>query len=192
MKKFFLCTVMAVLVTGVFAQEQGKMRGGFNLGYCVPKGGGGVCTDLQLGYNLQDNMNVGIRLGLAAMAKIGPEGENATLAANYNFLCTYAYYFNSGASSFAPFVGGALGRYTFGGATFGNSSVSVDVGPRFGGALSAGFEAKRFRLAAEYNLVPSSPVTVTDNSVEVKNKSIRNSYLTVTFGFYVGGGKWKK
>ncbi|MDR2887130.1 MAG: hypothetical protein LBV26_03865 [Bacteroidales bacterium] len=192
MKKILCIMLLAAMATGAFAQEQGKIRGGLDFGYCIPKGGGGVCFDLQLGYNLKDNMTVGIKYGNALMGKVDPMGENASISANGNFLGTYTYYFSSGGSSFAPFVGGGLGMYTLASFSTGASSYTVDAGGKFGGALTAGFEAGKFRMALEYNLVPSSGVTVTDNSVTLENTSIKNSYLAVTVGFYIGGGKWKK
>ena len=187
------CMLFAVIATGIFAQEQGKVRGGLDIGAAIPsKGGGGVAVNVPIGYNLQDNMTVGIRLGLAAMAKIDPLGETGSAAANVNYLATFAYYFNSG-SPFAPFVGGGAGMYTLAAAAVGNN-YTVDVGTRFGGLLSAGAEIGKFRLVLEYNLVPSSAVTVnsTGSGVQLENDKIPNSYLGITAGFYIGGGKWGK
>ena len=63
------------MAASVFSQEQGKLRGGLNLGLCVPRGGFGVSGDVQLGYNLRDNMNIGVRFGLAGMGKVNPFGD---------------------------------------------------------------------------------------------------------------------
>jgi len=183
----------AVMTTGVFAQVEGKVRGGLDLGGCFPNGGGGgVCIDVPLGYNLQDNMNVGIKLGVAAMAKVDPFGETGKVAANINFLATYTYYFNSGGSPFAPFVGAGAGIYTLAAISDEMVGVTVDAGNKFGALLTAGFEIAKFRLAFQYNLVPSSGVTITGTGVTTNNNSIKNSYSGMTIGFYIGGGKWKK
>ena len=194
MKRIIVCILSAVMAMGVFAQEEGKIRGGLDLGACIPKGGSGVCVDLNLGYNLKDNMTVGIRWGLAAMAKVDPFGETGSAAANINFLGTYSYYFSSGTSPFAPFVGGGLGLYTLAAIASNANTVSVDAGNRLGGMLTAGFELSKLRIALEYNLVPSSAVkyTGTGEGIALTNDKIKNSYLTITIGFYVGGGKWKK
>jgi len=186
--------LFAAMTASAFAQVEGKMRGGLNLGPCIVKGiGFGI--DMQLGYNLKDNMNVGTKLGIAAMAKVDPIGETGTAAANVNFLGTFTYYFNSGESSFAPFVGSGLGVYVLAAESISSSlDYTVDFGNRFGGMLTAGFEIAKFRLAFEYNMIPSSAVkfTGTRGSIDITNDKIKNSYSAVTLGFYFGGGKWKK
>ena len=159
MKKLFVCVLVAAVATGVFAQEQGKVRGGLDIGGAIPsKGGGGVAINVPLGYNLQDNMNVGMRVGIAAMAKIDWVGEEAEASANLNFLGTFHYYFNKGTSPFAPFVGGGVGFYTLGNAN--TASEEVYLGNKFGGMLTGGAEIGKFRIALEYNFVPSSEATV--------------------------------
>jgi len=188
--------LFAAMTASTFAQVEGKVRGGFDLGYCIPSdGGGGVAFNLNLGYNLQDNMTVGIRLGSAIMAKVDPFGEVASAAANANYLATFNYYFNSGSSPIAPFVGAGAGLYMLAAASSGTANVVVDVGNRFGGMLTAGVELGKFRLALEYNLIPSSAVNVTGTGgggIHIANDKIPNSYLAITTGFYFGGGKWKK
>ena len=193
MKKIIIvCMLFTVTATGAFAQVQGKIRGGLNLGFCIPKGGIGVALDAQLGYNLKDNMNIGIKYGLAAMAKIDPSGESGSVSANNNILGTFSYYFNSGEGSFVPFVGGGIGIYTLGSITVG-SEYSIELGPRPGILLTTGFEASKFRLGLEYNIVPSSAVKFNGSGTPtIENNSVKNSYLAITAGFYIGGGKWKK
>ena len=190
MKKVFLCVVFAVMASGVFAQEAGKVRGGFNIGPVFQ--GIGVTTDLQLGYNLQDNMNVGIKLALAAMGKVDPAGERASAAISYNFLGTFTYFLDLG-GSFAPFVGAGMGIYTISSAAGGADwAVVGDVADnKFGGMLTAGFEIKRFRVGLEYNLIPGTKVKfvgVGPRPADFDDK-ITNSYLAATIGFYIGGGK---
>ena len=196
MKRIIVCVMMcAVMATGAFAQVEGKVRGGLDLGGCRPGGSGvgaGLCVDIPFGYNLRDNMNVGIKLGIAAMAKVDPMGETSDVAANVNFLATYTYYFNSGTSPFAPFVGCGAGIYSLAAVSGGYDVLTVDAGNKFGGMLTAGFEIAKLRLAFQYNLVPSSGVTVTSSTIAPSNTSIKNSYLGFTIGFYIGGGKWKK
>jgi len=184
----------AAMTAGAFAQVEGKVRGGLDIGAAIPKGGGGVCVNIPFGYNLKDNMNIGIRLGTAAMAKIDPFGEVGDLAANVNFLGTFNYYFNSGDNPVAPFVGCGAGIYTIAAVSGGGNSVTVEAGNRFGGMMTAGVEVAKFRLALEYNMIPSSAVKVTGtgSGVAITNDKIKNSYFAFTVGFYIGGGKWKK
>ena len=193
MKKILACILFVVMVANLFSQEQGKIRGGLNLGLCVPKGGFGVAGDIQLGYNIQDNMNVGVRFGLAGMGKVNPLG-GVDFGTSLNLLGTYTYYFNSGQSSFAPFIGGGLGFYTLFELSFNEQyGVYMDAGTYPGGMLTAGFEARKFRMSLEYHLLPTTTITVEGTpSKEIKNHKIKNSYLAINIGFYIGGGKWKK
>ena len=194
MKKSIVSLLFMVLLSGVFAQEEGKVRGGLDLGFCIPKGGGGLCLDINLGYNIQDNMTVGIRLGSAIMGRTDPFGETASASGNLSIAGTYNYYFSTGTSPFAPFVGGGLGVYGVASMASGNNSVSVEAGNRLGGLLTAGAELGKFRFALEYNLIPSSAVKISGNEtgIVLENDKIKNSYMAITIGFYIGGGKWKK
>lgn len=173
-----------------FGQEQGKFRAGLDFGYAMPDGGGGVLMSLEPKYNVADNMNIGFRIESAAMAKnISADGVSleATLAASISYSGTFDYYFNSGSSSFAPFMGAGLGYNAL--ANVGldiegfDSSDEVEVDGKFGGLIRAGFEAGKFRISATYNLV---------GKTEVEDSEIKNSYFGISLGFYVGGGKWKK
>jgi len=179
------------MASGAFAQERGKVRGGLDFGYCIPSdGGGGAAVNLNLGYNLQDNMNVGVRWGVAAMAKVDQWGETGTAKANFNYLATFNYYFNSGTSPVAPFVGCGAGLYVVAGASVNTSSGSVGTDNKFGGMLMGGVEIGKLRVAVEYNLVPSTDVQIAVGSNA--DDKIKNGYLAITTGFYFGGGKWRK
>jgi len=178
--------VVAFVATGAIAQEQGKIRGGANIGWCIPKGGGGVCFDLQAGYNLSDDMTVGIKWGYALMGKVDPKGEVGSIVGNSNLLGTFTYFLNMG--SFAPFVGAGAGLYTVAGGGTGLTGFVIEPGNKFGGMLTAGFEFKRFRLGLEYNLIPSSDAHLV-SVVGPQYGSVKNSYMALTFGFYLGGGK---
>ncbi|WP_239541343.1 hypothetical protein [Cryomorpha ignava] len=177
------------------AQEEGKFRGGLNLGVAIPSGGAGFLFDLELKYNLKDNMNVGFRYGSAVIAKAvkldsGDEFESANISANASYMATYDYYFVLG-GSFNPFVGAGVGAYTLAsvsakdGDEFNDSNL--DANTKFGGFIRGGFEASKFRFTLEYDFIPKSTLQDVDGN-EVG--SITNNYLGVTVGFYVGGGKW--
>ncbi|MCK0160857.1 outer membrane beta-barrel protein [Allomuricauda sp. F6463D] len=188
MKKILFVFLLMLAVTQVSqAQEEGKFRFGLDLGYTMPSGGGGVLIAIEPKYNIADNMNIGLRLESAAMAKNVGETE-ADLTASMSYIGTFDYYFNSGSSSFAPFLGGGVGY-----STLGNLSTSVDtelvdaefeVDGKFGGLIRTGFEAGKFRLAATYNLIGKTEL--------FEGAEIKNSYFSISLGFYFGGGKWKK
>lgn len=192
MKKIFYVFIIALsTVQFTQAQEQNKFRVGLDLGYTIPSGGGGVLFAIEPKYNIADNMNVGIRFESAAMAKnVSSDGVSleASLAASMSYIGTFDYYFSSGSSSFAPFLGAGVGYSSLANIGFdveGFESDEVELDGKFGGLVRAGFEAGKFRLAASYNLIGKSDVG--EEGAEVKN-----SYLGISVGFYLGGGKWKK
>ncbi|WP_420321408.1 hypothetical protein [Flagellimonas sp.] len=195
MKKIFYVFVTVVaLCQFSHGQEQNKFRAGLDLGYAIPDGGGGIIIALEPKYNIADNMNVGLRIESAAMAKkvaaVNDVAEiEASLSASTSYFGTFDYYFTSGSSSFAPFVGGGVGYSTLANLSF-DLQVTDDefeVDGKFGGLVRAGFELGKLRMAATYNLIGKSEIGEGVDALEVKN-----SYIGISLGFYVGGGKWKK
>ncbi len=177
------------------AQEEGKFRVGLDLGVAIPSGGIGFLGDLELKYNLEDNMNIGFRFGTAIIAKAlklenGNEFESADFSANTSYMATYDYYFGL-VGSFHPFVGGGLGLFTLA-SVAGKDGEEFDKGKldtnsKFGGFLRGGFEASKFRMTVEYDFIGESTL---QDAFGNKVGTIKNNYLGVTVGFYVGGGKW--
>ena len=83
-----------------------------------------------------------------------------------------------------PFFGVGAGYSTLANLSFEDfGDAEAEVDGKFGGLVRAGFELGKFRLAATYNLIGKS---------EIETAEIKNSYLGISLGFYLGGGKWKK
>jgi hypothetical protein len=103
MKKVLIFTMVGLLMTfsKVMAQEEGKFRVGMDLGLTVPSsGGGGFLFYLEPKYNIKDNMNIGFRIGGAAMLRdlvyySNSNDGSAKLAINGSYVLTYDYYFKS-------------------------------------------------------------------------------------------------
>jgi hypothetical protein len=131
-------------------------------------------------------MNVGFRIEDAFMARAVGD-ETGGISGNEAYLATFDYYFNSGKSIFAPFVGAGAGYYSIASVSVGNNDAGAAAEGKFGGLVRAGFEAGKFRLALAYNL-PSTKI----EGIGGSDLSVRNSYFSVTLGFYIGGGSWKK
>ena len=204
MKKAIYVMLLLVVFTGLRAQQQGKVRVGFNVGVDVPGGGAGLGGDLDIRYNLQDNLNLGIKFAGDVMMKnmyvdkINLEAS-ATGTAISSTMVTGDYYFNEGVSLFAPFVGGGMGFYKIANL---RTTVSGDQIPdpptdfsafsasyKFGVLLRGGFELGHVRLGVEYNIIPKSNVyEVLDGSVGITS----NNFVKFSLGFYLGGGKWMK
>ena len=184
MKKLLSITFVILGILSINAQEKGKFRVGLDLGYVFAKDNGGVLFSLEPKFNLTDNSNIGIRIGVAASAASFDShlDSDFDIDANINVLATYDYYFNNENSSTSPFLGGGVGWYAIG--EINDSSDSpLNVGDQFGAMIRGGFELGKLRLALEYNILPKSKLEI--------GESIDNSYFGASIGFYVGGGKWK-
>lgn len=204
MKKLFLGMLLIALTLNLSAQEKGKIRVGFDLGLGLPTMGAGFGGDLDVRYNVMDNVNVGIKLGADALFKdIYVDQLNSTASitacAISSTLATGDYYFNKGTSIFAPYLGGGLGFYEIGNIKVSASGTSVPTTPtntstfltenKFGGLLRGGFELGHFRMGLEYYLIPDSKLVDMNN---VALGTTPNSYLKISLGFYFGGGHWRK
>lgn len=191
MKKIvFVFLLMLAVVQVSQAQEKNKFRVGLDAGYTIPDGGGGVLIAIEPKYNIADNMSIGLRYESAAMAKnVTSDGFSieGSLAASGTVSGTFDYYFNSGSSSFAPFMGAGVGYSSLANIGFdelGPDSEEFELDGKFGGLIRAGFELGKLRLAASYNLIGKSDLG--------EGAEVKNSYLGISLGFYLGGGKWKK
>ena len=175
MKNIVLSVLFVFGLTTVNGQEKDKIRAGLDLGFVVADGGGGILFNIEPKYNITDNSNIGIRLGIAASSS----GIYSNVDSNASILGTYDYYFSNGQSSTAPFLGGGLGYYVLG-----EVDDSVNLGEQFGAIIRGGVEFGKFRLALEYNILPKTDLEF--------GESVKNSYFGASIGFYVGGGKWNK
>lgn len=204
MRKVVLSLLFVAFVFSANAQEKGKIRVGVNAGLALPNSGVGIAGDLDIRYNVMDNVNVGVKFGLASLVKDmdinNPSGNiDATVGAATSTLLISDYYFSDGNSSFAPFLGGGLGFYNALNIKMVGTGSTAPTTPsdlssflpekKFGGLLRGGFEAGHFRMSLEYYLIPKSTV------VDINNVSMGkagNSFLNATIGFYLGGGRWRK
>lgn len=195
MKKYILSAIAVFAFASGYSQEEGKYRVGLDFGYTVPSnGGGGVLFSLESKYNIKDNMNVGLRIGGAAMVRDIENNEtssSAKISINGSYVGTYDLYLNQAGQSFVPYVGGGLGYYSIANVQFDNSDsnnqTALDANGKMGTLIRGGFENGKFRMGVEYNLVPKSTLkNLSGDNVG----TVSNSYLGVHLGFYIGGGKW--
>ena len=183
MKRLIIAVVM-VCGVAISAQSQDfapfRVDGGVGYGIPFTDGfDGGVLLYLEPKYAVTNNISVGARWegSLFAGASIG--GEKASAKLNSAFMATGDYYFNS--NKFRPFAGLGLGAYSMAGASIdssipgvGSTSVEVEGTTSFAALLRAGFDFSHLRVAASYNIA-------------FAEKSF--SFLGITVGFYIGGGK---
>ena len=204
MKKVILCLLVIALTFSVNAQEKGKIRVGLGLGLGLPANGAGFGGDLDIRYNIMDNINAGIKFtGDMLMKDIAVDQINNTASVTAGVigstLATGDYYFTSGKSIFAPYVGAGLGIYSVLNMKITASGSDIPTTPStagltsqdlFGGLIRGGFELGHFRMGLEYYLVPNS--SLYDVNTGLYSGTTNNSFLRLSLGFYFGGGHWKK
>ncbi len=204
MKKLILGFIVIAFAFNLNAQEKGKIRVGLDAGLALPNAGAGFDGSLDIRYNIMDNVNVGIKFNGGLLLKdiaVDEAANTASITTSVisSTLATSDYYFNNGNNSFAPFLGGGLGFYKIVNIEISATGTDTPTPPtdmsgfqgenKFGGLLRGGFEAGHFRMALEYYLIPQSTL------LDLNNASIGttgNSFLNLTLGFYLGGGKWRK
>ncbi len=201
MKKLLIVLSFLIFAGSVTAQQAGRFRMGLDLGPAIPKGGGiGVLVNLEPKINLSNNLNFGLRLGVAGLAKDVTyydisEDYEGEISGNISAGGTLDYYFNNGGSNVAPFIGGGFGYYALsnleidsndfsGTDQFGDLEAEFEWAPM----ARAGMELGKFRLAAEYNFVPTS--NIQNSNGDVIGEAV-NQYFGFTLGIYVGGGRWR-
>lgn len=197
MKKNILFIVaLLLLFTNSYSQKKAGFRVGLDFGFVPANGGGGALFSIEPKYNIKDNMNVGLRLGAAAVIRdINNSGATTTakVAANGSYVGTYDYYFNKSGKTFVPYIGAGAGYYTLANVEFNDSAnsdnVALDAKGKMGGLVRGGFEWGKFRMGVEYNLIPDSDLQDING---VTTGTVSNSYVGIHLGFYLGGGKWGK
>ena len=180
MRTIVIFTLFIVLgFLPVSAQEAGKLRAGVDVGCLHPhEGAFGFLKAIELKYNLRNNMNFGIKVETTSFIK--HKNYEAELL---SFSITYDYYFPSTYRRSSPFIGVGLGYFlckSYGGDDF------IELPWKFNNPayfIRAGYEICKFRTFLTYNLIRKPSDKYRDN---------RNiDYISLSIGFYIGGGKWK-
>jgi outer membrane protein W len=193
MKKIILLVFITLVFANGYSQKKGGFRVGLDFGFVPSDGGGGAMFSLEPKYNIQDNMNIGLRIGVAAIIRdLNTDGSSssAKVSANGSYVGTYDYYFHKSGSSFAPYIGAGVGYYSLANVEFDDAAtetINPEVTGEMGALLRGGFEWGKFRMGVEYNLVPDSDL---ENSNGEKVGTASNAYVGIHLGFYLGGGKW--
>ncbi len=193
MKKIILFTIVLLISTQLFAQKKGKIRGGIDLGISSLHKGGGITGDLDLRYNIKDNINAGLMFGFSMLAKdiqLDSSNEDQNTAGMYLFtLANGDYYFSIKDYKIAPFAGGGFGVFSISNIRLFKRNEKINklkMDNKLGGLIRGGIEYGKFRLAVSYFIVPSSNLYNSDGKALEK---IKNNFLNVSIGFYLGGGK---
>jgi len=199
MKKVFLALCMLVAVSAS-AQEFKPFKVNLSLGFAKPLGvgaSGGVLFGIEPKYGLNDNIDLGVRLESALVARgVTVMGESATgdVAGISSAVLTGNYLLSTG--NFRPFIGLGLGLFNVASAGVitvdngqTNENVSFSAATKLGAMVRAGFKAGHFVVGVEYNAISASDGLRISSSANVGTISIKNSYLGVKLGFDIGGGR---
>jgi hypothetical protein len=167
MKRYILMISIGMICTNLsFAQEYGKWRAGIEAGMRMALSFLGA---IELKYNLQNNMNIGLRVeSLYFQNNISDDGRLLS------FCMTYDYYFFT-RSQYSPFIGAGLGYYFCNAQYFTNDVRYNNPTCLF----RTGFEFRNFRTSLAYNIVRTN-----ETIFYVK----KNDYISLTIGFFLGGG----
>ena len=159
---------------------------------------GGILFAVEPKYGINDRIDVGLRIEIAAMARsveVNNSVSTGTAQAAGSYVLTGNYMLSE--NNFRPFVGVGLGLFGTASSEFVATSSrsangSVAAGNVLGGMVRGGFKAGHFVLALEYNIVPNSSSLLLDSkgTAQVgKTAQSQNSYLSIKLGIDIGGGR---
>jgi hypothetical protein len=194
MRKIILLALLTLAVANGYSQEKGRFRVGLDFGYVPTGGGGGGMFSIEPKYNLTNNMNVGLRMGVAGVARdvqaSGGQVTSAKISGIGSLVGTYDYYIHIGSLSLVPYLGVGLGYYSIANVETEGSSYTSPVAStsEMGGLIRGGIEWGKLRVGVEYNILPDSKLQ--DVNGNVTDVTVTNSYIGLHIGFYLGGGKW--
>ncbi len=195
--KQYLFALFMLAALSASAQEFKPFKVNLSVGYAQPLNSGvsgGVLVALEPKYGVTDNIDLGLRVEVAAVARgIQTSGSTSTgeVAAFGSYLLTGNYLFGTGGAR--PFLGLGVGLYNIasGGTVVvqngqSNQDVTLVGATKFGGMIRAGLKAGHFVIAAEYNAVPTTTNLLSSSTTTIESK---NAYLGIKLGFDIGGGR---
>ncbi len=202
MKQFFALCITLTLSYAAQAQEFKPFKVNVSLGVAIPSGGGGALFAVEPKYGVNDQIDVGLRIEAAIMARdvvVNGNTTSGSVQGAGSYILTGNYMLSN--QNFRPFVGIGAGLYSIASGSVdvvgtGSSSQSTNgeiaAGSVFGGMARVGFKAGHFVLGLEYNLIPNTNSVVFDsNGTSQIGTSVqsKNSYAGVKIGFDIGGGR---
>lgn len=202
MKQCFALLVTLLVGVAAQAQEFKPFKVNVSLGAAIPSGGGGVLFAVEPKYGINDQIDVGLRIEIAAMARdvvVNGNTSSGNAQGASSFILTGNYMLST--NNFRPFVGIGAGLYTTAstgvtvvgsGPNSQSTNGTIAAGNVFGGMARVGFKTGHFLLGLEYNLIPNTNSIVFDsNGTSQVGTSVqsKNSYAGIKVGFDIGGGR---
>ncbi|WP_296620187.1 outer membrane beta-barrel protein [Marivirga sp.] len=187
MKKLFLLALVAVSINFANAQDYKPFQLYSGVGYAIPQGGGGILFDIEPAYRINDQISVGLRWEVAAMARVVGNQE-ASVSGTSSYTLNGKYYLENG-SSFRPYVGAGLGAYGLASVSTGTNGAAAGAETKIGFYPRIGFDWGHFNINIDYNFIPSSEIQGTDTNGNPATFDVANSYLGIRIGAFLFGGK---
>jgi outer membrane protein X len=195
MKKVLFSVLLLSGIMVVNAQSAYKpFKVDLSAGYAIPGGKGakgGILFAAEPKYAVIPNLSVGLRFEVAVMAR-GTADDQGNISevdvkAAGSYLATGDYYFTENTAR--PFLGAGVGIFSLASASADQNTASGGAGSKFGGMVRGGVEISHFRLGLEYNIVPSTNVTIVDGGGNTTTGKAKNSYIGIKIGAVIGGGR---
>ncbi|QJW89801.1 hypothetical protein HNV11_10635 [Spirosoma taeanense] len=198
--KRILPLLLVLVAFSTQAQNFRPVKFNLSLGYAKPTGSGasgGILASLEPKYGVNDQLDLGLRIELAAMARayiLNGQNTEGEFKAASSYLATGTYLLSQ--TGFRPYVGVGVGLFTTAGTSLnsnsstGNTGGSIAVGNKFGGMVRAGFKTGHFNLGLEYNLVPPSKGVLIGSNGLSTNYESANTYFSLKLGVDIGGGPY--
>ncbi len=194
--KNYLAGLLMLVALSATAQEYKPFKVNVSVGYAKPFNAGtsgGFLVAVEPKYGLSDNFDLGLRLEAASVARgIQYNGNTTTgdVGTYSSALLTGNYLF--GAGGVRPFLGLGVGPYSIGAAgtvvisSNGQANQNIDLvsDTKFGGMVRGGIKAGHFVAAAEFNFIPSTDRTISNQTI-----TSNNAYLGIKIGADIGGGR---
>ena len=157
----------------------------------------GLLLNIEPKVKASENIVIGLRFGIA----INPQKIKIDSSSSFfldelddngiiSFVSTYDYYLND--KKHRPYVGLGLGYYLFNDIDISdrnNGSTDIlkgSVKNQLGFLLRSGLEIRNTRYGLEYNFMPKADIKIPNGQIV---GTIDNSYLGLSIGFTIGGGK---
>lgn len=151
----------------------------------------GLLLNLEPKIKISKNTAIGLRFGVALNSQKFENGNRSRFRIDENndnavisFMPTYDYYFTE--TKTRPFVGLGIGYYLLSQIVVSNPAEDGNVNNQLGVLLRGGFEWGKKRIGLEYNFIPKANIEISSGQAI---GTVDNSYLGLSIGFTIGGGK---
>jgi len=186
MKKLLLLALMAISINFANAQDYKPFQLYSGVGYAIPQGGGGFLFDIEPAYRINDQISVGLRWEVAAMARV-VGNEEASISGTSSYTLNGKYYL--GNSNFRPYVGAGIGAFGLASVSTSSNGAGAGAETKIGFYPRIGFDWGHFNINIDYNFIPNSEVEGVDSNGNATTFDVANSYLGIRIGAFIFGGK---